>query len=407
MPGIANAKPNARLVHTVTHMLAHPRTRTYAKTWVKSLTGIASLIELNFVSIALGFSSPLKNGFATPIVNFAESRPVSALLIGALLVVVSVLSWRLAEEHHEEHEEEDARKLQAHGGDTANGDSAQSAQGTAANPSDGGRGEPTARKPSAQTRILGRTLPLPAVALAALVATLGYLLFFVFVGVALARPMWCPGWLCATQLPAGTTADSNLALRWQTFQSPSYVIPGDPVAATAQSVTDAQDQAGSVVALRVDIAQPETYRVVISARNLQSTGYPIRIEQVTLLVVNVPPMPQPLNVTTPTAGLRVYDSNPYVATYSGQRAGALLPTTYTLVPGGHVELAPYEADDLDIQVTSKVPVELQFQVEVTYRFADESQTHTLTLKQVFTVVFANAANWHPWSLQQGRLVPQS
>lgn len=386
---------------TMSKVLTHPRTRSLAKNWVKGLTGIASLIEVNFISIALGFTAPLKNGFAGPIVTFVQSRPFPALLIGALLIAVSYLSWRLAEEHHEEARREQQTSAQGQTQAAANGGQP-SATGTEANGSSGNTSPPPARN----ARVFGYTVPLPALALAVVAVTSGYLLFFGFVGVALAKPGWCPDWLCASRTVANSTYDDHLELYWQTFQSPSYVIPGNPVAATARSVTTAQTQASGIGALREDQSPPDTYRVVIGAQNRQGTGYPIRIEQVTLVVVAVPPSPQPLNVTAPTAGLRSYASNPYLAIYSGQRAGAQLPATYTLVPGGHVELAPNESDALDIQLTSKVPAEVQYRVQVTYRSANESQLHTLTLRQVFTVVFADGANWHPWTLQEGRLVPQ-
>jgi hypothetical protein len=73
-----------------------------------------------------------------------------------------------------------------------------------------------------------------------------------------------------------------------------------------------------------------------------------------------------------------------------------------------VQLAPGEGDSLDIELTSRVPMDLQFAVQVTYRVITDSQVHTLTLPQVFEVVFLSpSASWRLYQLQNGHFVPQT
>lgn len=81
-----------------------------------------------------------------------------------------------------------------------------------------------------------------------------------------------------------------------------------------------------------------------------------------------------------------------------------LPALYVRQPFGHVLLGPNETDALDIQVDSREVVDLQFKIQITYRIINESQSPTLTLPDVFEVVFSDGSNWHPWHLDADHLV---
>jgi hypothetical protein len=56
-------------------------------------------------------------------------------------------------------------------------------------------------------------------------------------------------------------------------------------------------------------------------------------------------------------------------------------------------------------VRSPSPIDLKFKVTITYRFADENWLRRFTMPYVFEVVFSDALNWQPYSLQGGRLLP--
>jgi hypothetical protein len=112
------------------------------------------------------------------------------------------------------------------------------------------------------------------------------------------------------------------------------------------------------------------------------------IEQLALVVVEVPPTPQPLNVWI-AGSPGDFRSNPFQVSYRGQPAGTVLPATYLPVPRGHALLDPGEADNLDLQVASQVLADLKFRVQVTHRVTNESEVHSLTLPQDFEVVFSN------------------
>jgi hypothetical protein len=142
--------------------------------------------------------------------------------------------------------------------------------------------------------------------------------------------------------------------------------------------------------------------------DLQQSGYEIYIEHVILLVKQVPPLATPLNVWT--AGSLNYTSSPYSVTYNGEGPGTMLPTKYVPVPGvthTHQRLQPGEADAIDIQInpTANLQADLQFQVQIVYKLANENQEYRLILPNIFEVVFSNASNWHPFHFQNGHFRP--
>lgn len=229
--------------------------------------------------------------------------------------------------------------------------------------------------------------------------------------VALIRPPWCPTILCppakAVTNPNGVH-DANLDVYLIAIQSAAYVIPGSPGQYTLNHLP------GSIGALRTDgkaldgsagSVQSTPYRVALGVHSLQGS-HGIVIEQTALLVRQALPLTHPFDVWV-TGESRNYNNNIYQVIYRGQEAQATLPANYML-PDSHVQLAPGEGDSLDIELTSRVPMDLQFAVQVTYRVITDSQVHTLVLPQVFEVVFLSpSASWRLYQLQNGHFVPQA
>jgi hypothetical protein len=224
------------------------------------------------------------------------------------------------------------------------------------------------------------------------VPSLSTFLSLALVAVVLTRPAWCPTALCpAPRILTNPHAihDHNLEVYLTAVQSAAYVLPGSPSQYTAGNLPT------SIAALRIDQQPQMVYRVVVGIHSLQQGRFGLIIEQLALVVVQVPPTPQPLNVWLASPSL-LYSSNPFQVSYLGQLAGSVLPATYLVDPQSYVQLGPGEADDLDLQVDSKVLVDLKFRVQVTYRVTSQSVTHTLTLPQEFEVIYSDTANWHTY-----------
>jgi hypothetical protein len=100
-----------------------------------------------------------------------------------------------------------------------------------------------------------------------------------------------------------------------------------------------------------------------------------------------------------------YLTNFYQAAYRGEQKNNVLPAKFVSQLYGGIELAPGEADQLNIQVSSRVIADLRFRVQVTYRVSNESQLHVLLLPRVFEVVFSDNSNWHEYRLENGRFLP--
>jgi hypothetical protein len=229
----------------------------------------------------------------------------------------------------------------------------------------------------------------------------GYLLFGFLLALVIARPSWCPVAICPAPgivTTAGGANDGTMEVYYTALQGAAWEIPGDPAHYSLSSLPQ------SIGAVRLSGgARAVPYRVVIGAHSLLRSGYSIFVERVEVLIIQVPVTPRPLNVFV-NASAVTYQSNLYSVEYRGETAGAALSATYQTVPYGHPLLAPGEADDLDIQMTSSVPADIRFRVRVTYRVADQSAEHTLTVPNVFEVVFADSSNWHPYQLANGHLV---
>ncbi|MBV9688676.1 MAG: hypothetical protein JO202_03090 [Ktedonobacteraceae bacterium] len=320
-----------------------------ANSWRQGLAGLASIIEGLIVSVVLGFSPWPES---SPVTTFISQRPTVALVMGGTLVAVTFISLLILY----------WPKL---------------------------------------GNVSGNSYGLHWLFSTAM-PVVGYMLFAILLVVVLIRPAWCPTSICpAPQLVPITNPqgihDDNLEIYLTAIQSASYVIPDDPARYSLGNLPT------SISAVRKDSQAP--YRVVLGVHSLQQGHYGMIIEEVALVVTQVPPVPSPLNVWINSPGLD-YHSNPYKVIYKGQAVGTTLAATYdTSIPNGYVQLAPGEADELDIQVVSPEIARLQFQVEVTYRVTNESQLHTLMLPKVFEVVFSDVSNWHARYLKDGHLVP--
>lgn len=172
------------------------------------------------------------------------------------------------------------------------------------------------------------------------------------------------------------------------------MIPGNP---SQYSQNDLPQNIGAV-----NIGgKPSLYRVVLGVHSLQQGRYGLLITQVALEIRQVPRMPRPLNVWARGSTLD-YHTNPYLVVYSGQGPRDTLPARYLPIPyPAPVQLRPGEADELDIQVSSRIVADIQFLVHVTYRVTNESQLHQLTLPPSFEIMFSDASNWNKYQLQNG------
>jgi len=188
------------------------------------------------------------------------------------------------------------------------------------------------------------------------------------------------------------------------IQSTAFVIPGPPAQYSLGHLPE------SISAMRTDgqAIDPRTafspYLVALGIHSLQQGNRAIIIEQVALVIKRVLPILDPLKVWVMSLS-RNYGNNLYQVTYLGQKQGQRLIASSTPLPGSLVQLAPGEGDSLAIRVASRIPIDLQFTFQVTYRLINESQLRTLTLPQVFEVAFFLAtSNWHLYRLQGGRLM---
>jgi hypothetical protein len=218
------------------------------------------------------------------------------------------------------------------------------------------------------------------------------------------RPSWCPSWLCPAPqvlLAKGGAHDSNLQVTFQTLQSSIKVIPGDPSTYTLGNLPMTND------AQLINTSQVLPYRVVLKIHSLQQGRYGLVIDQVTLVVNRqAQVIPYPLRVWI-AHNVSTFNNNLYRITYRGQRVNAVLPALYVVQPLGFVPLLPGETDELSLEVRSTVVVDLHFQVQVTYHVISQLASPTLTLPNVFEVIFSDSANWHPYQLRNGHLVASS
>lgn len=326
-----------------------------AKAWVRGVAAVAATIFLGIISILVGLNTWANS---VPLVNLVRQYPLASIVAVAALVLVSVVALVIA------------------------------------------AGPPPAQE--GQEPDLRTARYTPRLVVATVLSTLSTVSLVVVVVLVLSRPSWCPTAICPLSLPLTNphgTHDTNLEIYFTALQSSWYAMPGDPAQYSLRNLPT------TVSAVRLDPQVPSLpYRVVLGVHSLQQGQFGMFIERVAVVIQGLPPMPYPLSVWAAGSALN-YHTNPYLVVYSGEPAGTALSAAYVPLPGALVQLAPGEADELDVQVDSHVVADLQFRVQVTYRVTNEEHVHTLTLPQVFEVAFSNASNWHPYEIQGGQFVP--
>jgi hypothetical protein len=326
-----------------------------ARRWLQGGAWLINFIIPTILSILLGFS-PLPQSI--PLIALVQQHPLASLAVCGVLALVTVLALFIAYKP----------KL-----------------------ADAGR------KP--QWQITNNTRPWIVVTALSTVSTV---LCLVLLLVVLLRPSWCPNALCpAPQVLALTHPngihDANLDLYPINLQSKSFVLAGNVASYSQNNIPN------SIGAVRLDWKQTPPYRVVLGVNSLSQGRFGVVIEEVALKIKQVPPIPRPLNVWSTTT-LDFYNTYSYHVDYRGQNTDAVLPATYISLPNGFLQLAPGEPDQFNVQISSSIPADIQFNVQVTYRVTNELVPHVLTLPHVYEVVFSNASNWHEYQLQDGHFV---
>ena len=232
-------------------------------------------------------------------------------------------------------------------------------------------------------------------------STISFLLCLTLLGMVWFRPSWCPNALCPPAQPITSSTgvhDSYLDLYPLAVQSLFFELPGNPDQYSQNNLPE------NVGVVNVDTRHLSSDGIVVGVHSLQQGRFGIVIEQVAIVIESIPPMPRPLNVWTrnPAVG---YLTNFYQVTYGGEQNNAILPATFVSQLYGGIILAPGEADQLDIQISSRVIADLRFRIQVTYRVSNETQLHVLLLPRVFEVVFSDNSNWHEYRLENGRFLP--
>jgi len=227
--------------------------------------------------------------------------------------------------------------------------------------------------------------------------------------IVLIRPAWCPNTLCFfPQISTYGPHDTNLEVDFTAIQSPSYVLENAPsmYSLSSKNLPRSDDQK-SIGAIRIDVRKLSSpYLVAFNIHNLRSVGFSMIIEQVALVVEQLPSIPHPLNVWSQPPSLVYQSGNLFSVTYGGQDVHAVLPATYVPLPGEHMQLKPVETDSLLMRIIPHViaATALRFSLQITYRFANESRRYTFNPGYVFEVVFAKTPNWNTYHLQDGQLV---
>jgi hypothetical protein len=249
--------------------------------------------------------------------------------------------------------------------------------------------------------------------IATAMSTTSFFISSILLLIVLIRPVWCPSTLCLTLAPAPLIYgphDANLEVNFTGIQSPAYVLTKSSAqySLSSNDLPTSNDRT-SIGAVLIGARKTSShYIVALTIHNLRSKGYTMIIEEVALVVKQTPSTPVPLNVLAqpPSILYQNQSGNLYNVDYQGQRVNAVLPATYVHLPGGYVQLRPIETDSLYLQVTPRLvtAVDLRFSVQITYRIANEARSYSFTPPYVFEVVFAKTWNWHPYHLQDGRLV---
>jgi len=326
----------------------------FATKWLKLVAVLINLIVPSIIGILLGFN-PLPQ--SVPLLNVFNQHPLESLILCGILLLMTLFALILS------------RRL--------------------------------------ELRIVGRISQLQIAQSNRLwigltgVSTISFLLCLTLLGMVWFRPSWCPHALCPPAQVATSSMgihDSNLDLYPLAVQSPFYTLPGNPVQYSQNKLPE------NVGAVNADSKHPSPYEIIVGVHSLQQGRFGMVIEQVALVIESVPPMPRPLNVwlRSPAVG---YLTNFYQVTYRGEQKNTVLPAKFVSQLYGGIVLAPGEADQLNIQISSRVLADLRFRIQVTYRVSNESQLHVLLLPRIFEVVFSDNSNWREYRLESGRFLP--
>lgn len=329
-----------------------------AKLWMRLLSVLASTIFLGVISVVVGLGS----WAPPPFFDLVRRYPTLSVITVSLFALISFLAWFVTRKPAPQ----DDKK------------------------------QPHLNPPHQPRRLV----------IATITSTTSSLLCLTLLAVVFIRPPWCPDVLCpAPKLilnPAGIH-DSNLELIFHTIQSSTYLIPGNPENYTLGNLPL------NTSALRIDAQAQKPYRVIVGIHSIQQGRIGLIVEQVILLVKQVTLVPYPLHVWVESE-TRDYHTNLYQVYYGGQDVGARLLAIYTPPSRslqGHVQLIPGESDELDIQVMSRIVADLHFQVQIVYRVINEPRQQSITLSNVFEVIFSNKSDWYPYHLHEGHFVANS
>jgi hypothetical protein len=327
-----------------------------ARAWNAFVASIASLVFTGVISILLGFTSLSQS---IPAVALVHNQPAWALGFGLAFVLLSIFSFVLIRRSE--------------------------------NP---GSTLPNAR----QSKI-----KLSRVAFSTIISTTSFALFAALLATVLIRPSWCPTAVCPA---AGVVYahngvhDSNLELYFTDLQGDYYALPGDVAQYTAANAPH------SIGVVRTDTAAVQPYRLVFTLHSVRRSGYDIIIENIVVHIQDVPITPRPLNVWMRPSPQ--YLNYPFLATYSGQVAGATLPSKFDTAVPSLLELGSGEADTVGLQVASASPADVRFTVSVQYRVANEATISApLTLPGSYEVIFTSSSNWHLYSLVGNHFISSS
>jgi len=330
--------------------------------WVLKGGGwLVNLCSTAIISILLGFSPPVTS---SPILDFIERYKLTTLIILSIVVfctLVALVVW-----------------------------------------------------PFLHNRLSPIDARLKAMGVVTGISMLSSVLCFSLLMITLFRPSWCPTSLCTvpkviTQ-PITTTQgshDANLDVYFVSFESPAYVIPGDPQKPTYIPSSGDPRSIGAVSLNATKASTP--YTISIGLHSLYTGRYSIFIDKVTLLLTKVSRVPNPLRVYPVSVLTRYSSTNPSRFVYQGQQAKQTIDDSYSSNPLPRVELRSGESDQIDATIEALTPVDMQFVIQVTYHIATEQQHVTLTLNHTFEAVFSKATKWQEYQLNlaQNNFVPLS
>lgn len=201
----------------------------------------------------------------------------------------------------------------------------------------------------------------------------------------------------------GEVHDQNLAVQFIGTQQNTFVFPSDPSGLNSNQLLLLKQGVPALCIYQPKQQVPTVFRIAIGISNLRRDQYVLLIEQIQIIVEQITSIPHPLYAlmqNLPTLS----NYNLYRGTYTGGDTNVPILTTYDYPPYSYVFLTLHETDRISIQITSLVEVFLSFRIAITYRVANEGQTHTLTLPTLFHIIFSDKSNLHLYQkLRDGHL----